>query len=337
MKRVNNLLEQITEPENLRLAFWKARKGKSYSFEVEAYRNKLEANLCILREQIHFGLVEVGHYHYFKVYDPKERQICASTFSEQVLHHALMNICHDYFERAQVFDSYASRPGKGLHAALKRATGFNRPEMWFLKLDVRKFFDSIHHDTLKAQLRRMFKEPILLDIFDKIIDSYETSQGRGVPIGNLTSQYFANHYLASLDHFIKETLCCKAYVRYMDDFVLWRPEKQQLKKDRHAIEDFVGKRLQLSLKPELLGRAEWGLPFCGYLVYPHHIRLSQRSKRRYIKKLKYLHAQYESGNWDETACQRRALPLIAFTRHADAVTFRKNVINRITQGTNLES
>jgi RNA-directed DNA polymerase len=333
MKRANNLLEKIAEPENLRLAFWKARKGKSYSQGVQSYRENLESNLCALREQILTGKVQVGDYRYFKVHDPKERQICASAFSEQVLHHALMNVCHDYFERAQVFDSYASRPGKGVHAALKRAATFNRPDSWFLKLDVRKFFESIHHDTLKAQLARMFKDYHLLGIFDKIIDSYEAHLplqgvggcGRGVPIGNLSSQYFANHYLSGPDHFIKKRLGSQAYVRYMDDMVLWHPEKEWLKNAMHVIEDFVKTRLQLNLKPALLNRTKKGLPFCGYLVYPFHIRLSQRSKRRYIKKLKYLDTQHQSGRWDEATCQRRALPLVAFTLYADTGVFRKNV------------
>ena len=331
MKRANNLLEYIAEPENLRLAFWKAQKGKTYSNEVLLYRNRLEANLYTLREDLFTGLVNVGNYRYFKVYDPKERQICASAFSEQVLHHAIMNICHGYFEKTQVFDSYASRPGKGVHAALKRAAIFNRPDQCFLKLDVRKFFESIHHNTLKSQLERMFKDYRLLRIFWKIIDSYEVQPGRGVPIGNLSSQYFANHYLSCLDHFIKERLRCSAYVRYMDDMVLWHPRKEWLKEASYAIKDFVKTRLQVDLKPELLNRTKRGLPFCGYLLYRHYIRLSQRSKRRYIQKLSYLDTQYQNGGWDEAVCQRRVLPLIAFTAHADTTIFRKNVLCRISQ------
>ena len=329
MKRANNLIPPIAEPENLRLAYWKARKGKTWSQEVTAYRNNLEANLFTLREQILTDRVQVGSYRYFMVHDPKERQICASAFREQVLHHALMNVCHDHFEQAQVFDSYASRPGKGVHAALKRAASYHRPNQWFLKLDVRKFFESIHHATLKAQLRRMFKDDRLLTIFGKIIDSYEAHAGRGVPIGNLTSQYFANHYLADLDHFIKRRLHSLAYVRYMDDLVLWHPEKQWLIEAHRAIRDFVETRLKLQLKPELLNRTERGLPFCGYIVYPHHIRLSQRSKRRYIKKLNYLDEMYHAGEWDEATCQRHALPLVAFTKHADAVVFRRNALERL--------
>lgn len=330
MKRANNLVPRIVEPENLRLAYWKARKGKTWAREVTAYRDGLENNLLRLREQILSGEVEVGNYRFFQVYDPKERQICAGSFSEQVLHHALMNVCHEYFERAQVFDSYASRPGKGVHAALKRAIVFNRPGRWFLKLDVRKFFASIHHQTVQEQLERMFKDYRLLGIFGKIIDSYEATPGRGVPIGNLTSQYFANHYLTGLDHFIKERLHSQEYIRYMDDLVLWHPEKRWLHEARHAIEDFLTTRLHLRLKPELLNGTDRGLPFCGYVIFPHHIRLSQRSKRRYIKKMSHVNIQHNSGAWDEATCGRHVLPLVAFTRHADAQVFRQNVISCVS-------
>lgn len=326
MKRANNLLSEIADPDNLRLAFWKASKGKRHSQQVLAYQAQLEPNLATLREQILTGKVEVGDYSYFKVHDPKERLICASAFREQVLHHALMNVCHDHFEQAQIHDSYASRPGKGVHAAVHRASTFTRSNGWFLKLDVRKFFESIHHDTLKEQMRRMFKDDRLLVIFGKIIESYQAHPRRGVPIGNLTSQYFANHYLASLDHFIKERLQCKAYVRYMDDLVLWHNQKDWLKTAHHAIADFLETKLLCELKPELLNATVRGLPFVGYLVHPHHIWLTQRSKRRYIQKMENLEVQRHSGTWGEATCQRHTLPLVAFTRHADALAFRKNVI-----------
>ena len=203
MKRVNFLIENVADIDNLRLAFWKARKGKSYSKQVETYRTNLDANLLLLRSQILWGYIEVGNYYYFKIFDPKERQICASAFSEQVLHHALMNVCHPYFERVHIADSYASRKGKGTYAAVERAKDYTHRYPFFLKLDVRKFFESLSHVVMKQQLDNLFKDQQVLSIFSKIIDSYEAHPERGVPIGNLTSQYFANHYLTGLDHFIK--------------------------------------------------------------------------------------------------------------------------------------
>lgn len=329
MKRIGYLIEKIAEPENLRLAFWKARKGKPFSEKVEVYRNDLDRNLLKLREQILSGKVEVGDYHYFKIYDPKERQICASGFSERVLHHALMNRCHPYFDKFQIYDSYASRPKKGVHAALKRAKTNTRPNHWFLKLDVRKFFASIHHEVLKEQLARRFKDPKLLSIFDQIIDSYESTALRGLPIGNLASQYFANHYLGELDHYIKAKLRCKYYVRYMDDMVVWLEDKSALKNIKQEIDEFIQSKLKCELKPILLNRVERGVPFCGYIIRPDYVRLSQRSKRRYIKKLNIIQEKSMTGEWTDLECQRKALPLIAFTRYAEALGFRQNVLLKL--------
>lgn len=329
MVRDNNLLHWVADPDNLRLASWKAGRGKRYSAAVLAFQSELDENLLQLREQILSGYVEVGDYHYFKVYEPKERQICASAFREQVLHHALMNICHPRFERAQIADSYASRKGKGTYAALDRAKHFTWANAWFLKLDVRKFFESIHHDVLKGQLASLFKEEKLLCLFSQIIDSYAASPGRGLPIGNLTSQYFANHYLSGLDHFVKKDLEIQAYVRYMDDMVLWHPEKEILKKAHAAIADFVRTQLRCDLKPALLNRVQRGLPFLGYRVFPYQVRLLHKSKHRYIRKSRKVFGHYHSGYWTEQACQVHAAGLTAFTRHADALGFRKAVLSRL--------
>ena len=327
MKRASQLLEKVADPDNLRLACWKAGKGKRYAGEVLAYGSHLEQNLARLRGQILSGEVQVGHYRYFKIYEPKERQICASAFSEQVLHHALMNVCHPHFERVQIFDSYASRKGKGTYAAIERAKVFTRYHPWFLKLDVRKFFESVHHDVLKAQLARMFKDRPLLDVFGKIIDSYTASPARGMPIGNLTSQYFANHYLAGLDHFIKEKLGLHAYVRYMDDMVLWHADKRALKNAHTEISQFVSQNLHCSLKPELLNQSSCGLPFLGYSIFPHQLRLTRQSKRRFIRKIKIVEEGYHSGDWDEEKCQRRVLPLLAFAGHAHTKRLREKLFS----------
>lgn len=317
------------DPENLRYAVWKAAKGKRYASSVLDYQEQLEENVALLGEQILRGQVVVGDYRYFKVYEPKERQICASAFREQVLHHALMNVCHDQFEAVQISDSYASRKGKGHFAALERAKYYTNRYEWFLKLDVKKFFESIHHDVLKEQLSRMFKERQLLSIFSQIIDSYEASPQRGLPIGNLTSQYFANHFLCGLDHFIKEDLKIRAYTRYMDDMVLWSNEKGALKTAFQSIKEWVETQLQGVLKPEILKRSATGLPFLGFHIFPFQVRLLQKSKRRFIHKFERIEANYHAGLWSESACQRRLLPLREFVRHADAEGFQQKAWSKI--------
>lgn len=311
---------------NLELAYYKARKGKSEKASVYAFGKKLRENLQELQGQILSGELEAGGYHYFIVYDPKKRQICAAPFAQRVLHHALMNVCHPYFEKTQTADSYASRIGMGTYAALDQAKENTRRYQWFLKLDVRKYFDSIHHGVLRQQLCRMFKDAQLLHIFDQIIDSYSADTGRGVPIGNLTSQYFANHYLSAADHYAKEVLRVPAYVRYMDDMVLWHKDKEALLEAGRRFKDFVEAQLKLELKPFCLNKNTEGLPFLGYLLYPDRTRLAQRSRKRFIEKTKEYGRLLQEGKWSQKDYQRHVEPLIAFTLHADAKGFRQKVL-----------
>jgi len=326
MRRQGHLIEKIADLENLQLAYYKAQKGKAAKKEVVEYGKRLHENLPMLQQQILAGNVEAGNYHYFTIYDPKKRLICAAPFGQRVLHHALMNICHPFFEKVQIFDSYASRPGKGTYSALERATQFNKHFKWFLKLDFRKYFDSLDHAILKDQLHRLFKDSRLLTIFEKIIDSYSVDQNKGVPIGNLTSQYFANHYLAQLDHHIKEILKIQAYVRYMDDMVLWHNKKEILKNAGKSLNRYSLNELKLTLKPFCLNRNAHGLSFLGYLIYPCKTRLAHRSRIRFIKKLKDYENKLTSGLWTQKEYQNHIVPLIAFTEHANAKEFRKKII-----------
>jgi RNA-directed DNA polymerase len=317
MKRLNLSLEQIADRENLYFATWKAAIGKRHSEEVQFFMANIENELTLMASQILSGYIDVGNYRYFVVYEPKERKICASVFRENVLHHAIMNVCHHMFERQLIHDTYASRIDKGIYKALDQAQRYTRANEWFLKLDVRKFFDQIHHNVLKRQLDRICKSVPIFLLFDKIIDSYESEPDRGVPIGNLTSQYFANHYLSPLDHFIKETLGAKCYVRYMDDMVLWSNDKAELKQWLVAINRYVEQQLLCTLKEPILQRSNVGLPFLGYRVLDRRLRLLPQSKRRFFKKASEIEENYHSGEWSEAYCRQRMEPLLAFVQHAD--------------------
>lgn len=328
MKRVNFLMPIIFEKKNLYKAFWKARKGKDGKQYVQKYRKNLESNLELLSNQIQSTEVKVGDYNYFKIFDPKERLICAAAFEERVLHHALMNVCHSSFEQYQIYDSYASRKNKGQYAALERARYFQRKNKWFLKLDVRKYFDSINHEILMSLLNRRFKEKSLLDIFKKIIDSYHVTASRGLPIGNLTSQYFANHYLALSDHFIKEQLKVKAYVRYMDDMVLWHNDKDKLLAAGGRLSEFLSKKLDIAIKPFCLNKTHLGLPFLGYVVFKDKLHLNERSKKRFRNKLKQYGNYLATGRWTEQAYYDRITPLLAFTQKAASKKFREQCLKK---------
>lgn len=329
MKRQRGLIHQIADPDNLRLAFYKAQKGKSGKAEVRKFVSNLDENLLDLREHILSGNVETGNYHYFTIYDPKERLICAASFPERVLHHALMNICHPVFEKYQIFDSYASRKDKGTYKALERAKTFQRQNRWYLKLDVRKYFDSIDHLILMKTLEKKFKDATLLNIFQKIINSYETEESKGLPIGNLTSQYFANHYLAVTDHFIKQELKVKNYVRYMDDMVLWSDDNKKLQETGKIVQDYLSGKSKLRLKTFCLNKSEYGITFLGYRVYGDHLQLAKRSRIRFVKKLKSYYEFLDNGKFSQFQFHDHVIPLLSFTKHARSYNFRKKTVEQI--------
>jgi hypothetical protein len=346
MKRRGYVVEEVADMENLYLAFWKAKRGKAHKEDVQRFQKDLKHQLKTLQADILSNEVQVGEYHFFKIYDPKERQICAAAFRERVLHHALMNVCHQDFERYQIFDSYASRKGKGTYAALNRAKYFAGKYEWYLKLDVRKFFFSISHTVLKTQLERLYKDARLLAIFESIIDSIAFENGlalsqiagtlkvpaisttaRGLPIGNLTSQYFANHYLAVADHFVQEKLNVDGYVRYMDDMLLFGNDKIELLKKGKDYQDFISENLKMDLKLFCLNQTNRGVPFLGYRLFPNHVLLNKRSSKRFKTKLKQYDFNLKQGIWTQKIYQQHVEPLIAFTEYADMKWWRKIIIN----------
>ncbi len=329
MKRVGSLLARMAEPENLRQAFLKAARGKRGKADCREFQSRLDENLAALRAELLAGRVRVGDYHLFTIFDPKERTICAASFGQRVLHHAVMAVCEPVLERASVFDSYACRKGKGRLVAVERARGYARRHEWFLKMDVRKYFDSIHHATLAGLLARKFKDRPVLALFGKIIGSYETAPGRGLPIGNLTSQHFANYYLAPLDRFIKERLGRRAYVRYMDDFVVWGSRREELNEVRARVRGFLAEELKLELKAEpCLNRTALGMDFLGYRLFPERMRLARRSKVRFARKFRGYERAFLEGEWGEAELQRRIQALLAFVRPADSAAFRRHVLAR---------
>ena len=331
MKRAGRLMPMITCYDNLLLAYFKAKKGKEQKPQVIAYRKKLHVNLVNLQQQLSSGNIDIGNYHYFTIYDPKQRQICAAGFGERVLHHALMNICHPYFEKYQLFDSYATRIGKGTYKALERAVQFQKKYQWYYKFDVRKYFDSIVHKILYKMLENKFKDDALLLIFKLIISSYHTIEGKGIPIGNLTSQYFANHYLGLLDHYIANQLQAPAYVRYMDDFVIWHDDKEVLIVMANLIMSFLNEKLELQLKTSVLNRTAKGLTFLSYLIFPEKIFLAARSKKRYQQKMGEFTDYLKNGRWSQAEFQKHALALNSFVFHADSLYFRKKVLCNLGQ------
>lgn len=331
-KRAGNLMLQVADIENISLAYWKAKRGREAKPEIKDYSKTLDKNFLALRNGLLTDSVEIGNYHYFTIHDPKERLICAASFPERVLHHAIMNICHPYFEHFQISDSYATRVGKGQYAALERAKNFSKQHKWFCKLDIRKYFDSINHTVLLAMLESKFKDKQVLFLFKRIVDSYEVSEGKGIPIGNLTSQYFANFYLGFADHYLKEKLQVNSYVRYMDDMVLWCNDKTKLKVQTNMFIEFIQNELNLDVKPICMNRIDKGLPFLGYVLFHDGIRLKKNSKKRFVGKIMDYHHKVLEGDWSQKNFANHAEPLIAFTQHANAKSLRRTMLCELEAG-----
>ncbi|MEY4925786.1 MAG: hypothetical protein RI894_222 [Bacteroidota bacterium] len=329
MKRIGNLMPEIATLDNLYLAYYKARRGKHWKQEVLDFERNLQDHLLALQAELVTGKIAVGDYHYFRIYDPKERQICAASFRERVLHHALMNVCHAHFERYQIHDSYACRVGKGSHAAVIRAREFSKKNRYFAKLDVRKYFETIDHNKLKVALARVFKDQTLLQIFYDGIDAYEIEQNKGVPIGNLTSQYFANHFLAQADHFVKETLSAKYYVRYMDDMVLWHNDLKILNAQVKSLENYLLDVLGCTPKQSVISRVKRGLPFLGYVVWHNKLSLAKRSRKRFLRNMKRLTHDLRHNIITERTYQSKILPILAFLLPTNSFLFRKSVLLRL--------
>lgn len=326
MKRATNLISQISDYENLYLAFYKAANAKRAKEEVLLFESNLDNNLTLLQKQILSSSVDVGNYHYFKIFDPKERTICAASFPERVLHHAIMNICHPYFERQLICHTYATRIGKGTYAALDKAKEYVKKYEFYAKLDVRKYFDNISHHVLNELLFRIFKDKVLLQIFENIISSDSVSNACGIPIGNLTSQYFANYYLSPADHYAKEILKIPGYIRYMDDILLFDNDKCELKNKLKSFNAFVSTKLLLEFKPVVLNYTRKGVSFLGYRIFPDIIRLNNTSKRRFCKKINKYQVLLAKGIWSQSEFARHVLPLVSFTEYAQTKQLRKKMI-----------
>lgn len=331
MKRAGYLMGQIADMDNLRLAFFKAQRGKSAKKDVCRYREELDKNLLQLRDELLRGKVNVGNYHLFKIYDPKERIVCAAAFSERVLHHALMNICAPVFERHFVETTYANRIKKGEYKALETAFHAINRYAYVAKLDVRKYFDHIDHTILTALLGRLFKDKQLLNVLKQIIQSYSVASGKGVPIGNLTSQYFANYYLSCMDHYAKEQLQIPVYVRYMDDILVFDDDRENLKEKVSAFQEEAETRLLLTLKPPVIQKTDIPVSFLGYRLSKHKIGLTQRSRKRLEKKYRTAVRAYERNLWSEQEVQAHIVPLFAFAEHAYTKQYRTRILNKVAR------
>lgn len=314
--------------ENLLGAARKAFRGKKGKIPVARFYFHLETELVALQDELQTGRYQPRPLRAFIIYEPKQRKICAADVRDRVVHHALCHVLDPIFERSLIYDTYACRVGKGTHAAVRRAQQFARRHAYFLKCDVRRYFETVDHAVLKTLLRRRIKDARVLGLLDQIIDQPIPGgeEGRGLPIGNLTSQYFANLYLGQLDHLLKDHRRVKGYLRYMDDFVLFGDDKPVLYGHLQDVRTFLQDQLRLDLKEEALRLAPvtQGVPFLGFRVFPGLIRLGGAKWARFRRGVRRLEAAYQRGDLDEDALAAHTISRIGHVVHADTLAARRS-------------
>ena len=303
-------LEDVAEPARLREAFLKAARGKWTRADVGEFAATWQARLETLREELLGGTWRPRGFTCFIIHEPKERTIHAPCFEDRVVHHALVDAAMGDFERWLVPDSFACRKGRGHAAAVRRAEDHARRNPWFLKLDVRKYFDSVPHEGLLVALERRFRNLGVQRLWQIIVGGYEASPGRGIPIGSLTSQMLGNFYLMPVDRLCLESVGVRGYVRYMDDMALWA-EKDLLLRAKEAVDEGLA-RLKLELKGNWhLQPTHRGMEFLGLRIHPDGSQLTVRSRRRLAKKWQLGQARWESGELSDAAWQRSLSALIS--------------------------
>ncbi len=296
MRRVGKLKDSFLSFGNLHCAFKKAFKvtktPESYRFAFY-----IEKELFKLQEELKTGIYVPGDYHYFKIYEPKERVIAVASFRDRVVHHALVQILEPIFERRFINTSYATRKGKGTHRAIQQAQGMMKNSFWYLKMDIRQYFPSMDHCVLRSILKRTIKDPFIMELCSAIIAKGGNGK-KGLPIGNLTSQFLANVYLNPFDHYVKENLRVKAYVRYMDDMVFFSDSKDFLKYICDEITCYLWETLHLQIKEEVtqINTRMHGLSFLGARIFPSLIRVKRENFKRSFKKYTQREWQYKEGS-----------------------------------------
>ncbi len=333
--------------DNLILAYRKASKGKRGNPNVAAFEYRLEDNLLQLQLELQEKTYRPGKYTSFDIHEPKRRLISAAPFRDRVVHHALCNLIEPVFERSFIAHSYANRIGKGTHRALDRAQGFARKFPYVLQCDIKQFFPSVDHAILREGLRQKTEDVDVIWLCDQILasgvevlrevyemdwfpgdDLFAINRSRGLPIGNLTSQFWANVYLNPFDHFIKRKLGCPAYLRYVDDFLLFATDKAFLWRWKAAVVARLAK-FRLTIHPGAHPRpVKEGFPFLGFQVFPQKRRLKRRKGIYYQRKYRAMLIEYSHGELELDRLTASVQGWINFVGYGNTVGLRKAVLGR---------
>lgn len=340
------MYQQLTSWDNLLSAYQLAARGKRGQANVASFEHRLEDHLWLLQDELRSFRYQPGPYHSFVIHEPKHRIISAAPFRDRVVHHALCNLIEPPFERSFIADSYANRVGKGTHRALARCQALARRYPYVLQIDVRQFFPSIDHAILRRILWRKIPDTAVRWLVDQILSSgagvldeaYDmvwfpgdnllaASRPRNLPIGNLTSQFWANCYLNPVDHFIKRELGCSAYIRYVDDGLLFADHKPILWQWLKAIERRL-QRYRLTIHPSAHPRpVTEGIPFLGFITYPDRRRLKRRKGIQFRRRFRQLARAYGAGRISLDQVTRTVQGWVNHTRYGNTVGLRRAILS----------
>jgi RNA-directed DNA polymerase len=345
MKRYGNLYKQITDFASLYEASRLARIGKRDKVSCAAFEMNIEVELLRLRDELLARTYRPGPYREFTIYDRKPRKISAAPYRDRVVHHALCRVIEPIFEQTFIHDSYACRPGKGTHRAVNRFTEYARRYKYVLKTDVRKYFPSIDHEILFAKIERKIKCPDTLRLIRLIIDGSNRQdeilayypgdnlftpfeRRKGIPIGNLTSQFFANVYLNDLDHYAQEKLGCRGYIRYVDDITVFDDDKQRLWDIKSRCAEFLtGERLSLHPDKTFVLPVTEGVDHLGYRIFPTHRRLRRDNVWRFLRKMNKMQALYAEDKSALDDINASVQSWLGHARHADTQGLRTKIFS----------
>lgn len=336
--------------ENLLSAYQKARKGKSKKTSVIQFEKNLDIELIKLQHQLRTFFYTPHPLRRFIVRDPKTRVIHASAFRDRVVHHALMNIIAPIFEKSFILDSYASQINKGTHVAVQRFEYFQRKvsrngkrvriggggnsnsvEGYVLKADIKHYFDTVDHDVLLSIIKRKIKDGKVMWLIRKILNNFEGNDlNKGMPLGNYTSQFFANVYLNELDHFVKHDLKVKYYIRYVDDFVILHSNRKVLEYYQDRINHYL-QFLKLELHPDKskIIPLKSGIVFLGYKIFYKYKRLRKRNFRAFENKFSKKLELYRKGEITKEYLEESLQGWFGYAKWANTYKLRTKILDKI--------
>lgn len=320
------------------MAWQEFRCGKRKKSDVQQFEFNLEDNLFQIHHELKNKIYQHSHYTSFYTQDPKLRRIHKATVRDRVLHHAVFRILYPIFDRGFIFDSYSCCLNKGTHRAVNRLEKFcrklsknNHKNIFVLKCDIKKFFDSINQGILLGLIKKKVKDENAIWLLKKIIKSFEKERGKGLPLGNVTSQLFANIYLNKIDQFVKHKIKVKYYLRYCDDFIILGENSDYLVKLVPLINNFLKEKLKIALHPDkiVIRKYHQGIDFLGYVTLPYYRVLRTKTKRRIFKKIRKRYQGLRIGLISEKTFNQSLQSYLGILKHCKGYKIKKKILSLV--------